>query len=58
MRMLAISHAIKRYNAEGLAGLYDPPRAGHPSKLTSEWKEELRLGNPLRVRVRTCGRLY
>ena len=38
----ALRDAIKRYNAEGLVGVYDLPRPGRPSKLTAEQQEELR----------------
>ena len=37
----ALRDAIKRYNAEGLAGVHDLPRPGRPSKLTAEQQEEL-----------------
>ena len=37
----AVSDAIKRYNAEGLAGLYDRPRTGRPHGLTVEPRAEL-----------------
>ena len=33
---------VHRYNAEGIAGLSDPPRGGRPSALTSEQMAELR----------------
>ena len=38
----ALRDAIKRYNAEGLAGVYDLPRPGRPSKLTAEQQAALR----------------
>lgn len=38
----ALHDVIKRYNAEGLAGLYDRPRSGRPCKLSTEQQEELR----------------
>lgn len=38
----ALRDAIKRYNAEGLAGLHDRPRTGRPAKLSDEQRNELR----------------
>lgn len=38
----ALVDAIKRYNGEGIDGLYDRPRPGRPSKLTDAQREELR----------------
>jgi transposase len=38
----ALIDAIKRYNAEGLAGLKDRPRPGRPRKMTAEQREEFR----------------
>ena len=32
---------IKRFNAEGIAGLYDEPRSGAPSKITAEYRQRL-----------------
>lgn len=32
---------LKRYQAEGIKGLYDVPRAGAPGKVTPEYREEL-----------------
>ena len=32
---------IKRFNAEGIAGLYDAPRPGAPPKVTPEYEERL-----------------
>jgi transposase len=32
---------IKRYNAEGIQGLFDAPRSGTPVKVTSEYRAEL-----------------
>src|SRR5690606_2822693 len=32
----ALRDAIKRFNAEGVAGLYDRPRSGRPRRLTPE----------------------
>ena len=37
----SVKDAIKRYNAEGLAGLADRPRAGRPRKLDSAQRAEL-----------------
>jgi transposase len=34
--------AIKRYNAEGIDGLHDRPRAGRPAKLSEAQRSELR----------------
>lgn len=38
----ALRDAIKRYNAEGVDGLYDRSRSGRPSKLTKAQLAELR----------------
>lgn len=38
----ALRDAIKRYNAEGLAGLHDRPRTGRPAKLSEAQRCELR----------------
>ena len=38
----ALRDAIKRYNAEGIEGLYDRPRTGRPSKLSGAQRDELR----------------
>jgi transposase len=38
----AVVDAIKRYNAEGIAGLYDRPRSGRPAKLDDDRLEQLR----------------
>ena len=38
----AMTDAIKRYNAEGVDGLYDRPRAGRPCKLSDKQRAELR----------------
>lgn len=37
----ALVDAIKRYNAEGIDGLYDKPRSGRPAKMTDAQREEL-----------------
>ena len=37
----AVKDAIKRYNAEGLAGLKDRPHTGRPRKLEAERRQEL-----------------
>ena len=34
---------MRRYNAEGLAGLHDRPRAGPPGKLSRTQQEDLRV---------------
>ena len=38
----ALRDAIKRYNAEGLDGLYDRPRSGRPTKLSETQRSTLR----------------
>jgi len=38
----ALRDAIKRYNAEGIDGLHDRPRAGRPTKLSEAQRSELR----------------
>ena len=38
----ALRDAIKRYNAEGIDGLHDRPRAGRPAKLSEAQRSELR----------------
>jgi len=38
----ALRDAIKRYNAEGLDGLYDRPRSGRPCKMSEAERAELR----------------
>lgn len=37
----SLGDAVKRYNAEGLAGLYDRPKPGRPRKLLSVQEDEL-----------------
>jgi transposase len=37
----SLGDAIKRYNAEGLAGLYDRPKPGRPRKLNAAQEAEL-----------------
>ncbi len=37
----SLGDAIRRYNVEGLAGLYDRPKPGRPRKLTSVQEDEL-----------------
>lgn len=32
---------LKRYQAEGIQGLYDAPKSGSPGKVTSAYKEQL-----------------
>lgn len=41
MERQALGDAVKRYNAEGIAGLIDPPRGGRPRRLTPEQEAEL-----------------
>lgn len=44
MSRQALRDAVTRYNAEGLAGLYDRPKPGRPSRLTwAQWLELKRL---------------
>ena len=38
----ALGDAIKRYNGEGIDGLYDRQRPGRPAKLSDEQRTELR----------------
>ena len=38
----SLRDAIKRYNAEGIEGLYDRPRTGRPAKLSGAQRDELR----------------
>ena len=38
----ALRDALKRYNAEGVAGLYDRPRSGRPCKLSHDQRTALR----------------
>jgi transposase len=47
---------IKRYNAEGVYGLYDAPRPGAPEKVTPEYRE--RLLNIVRQRPRALEQPY
>jgi transposase len=47
---------IKRYNAEGINGLYDAPRPGAPEKVTPEYCE--RLLNVVRQRPRALEQPY
>lgn len=42
MERQALRDAVVRYNAEGVAGLYDRPKGRPPFKLTPEQKEKLR----------------
>ena len=37
----ALRDAIRRYNAEGLAGLHDKPRSGRPAKIGADQQKEL-----------------
>jgi transposase len=47
---------LKRYRAEGLNGLYDRPRPGHPAKVTSAYQELLVI--TVRQRPRSLGQPY
>lgn len=47
---------IKRFNAEGLNGLFDAPRPGSPTLVTPEYRQ--RLLNIVRQRPRALGRPY
>ncbi|KKK63875.1 hypothetical protein LCGC14_2989870 [marine sediment metagenome] len=47
---------IKRFNAEGLAGLYDAPRSGAPRTVTTEYRERLLV--VVRQRPRSLDRPY
>ena len=47
---------IKRFNAEGINGLYDTPRPGTPKKVTTEYRE--RLLEIVRRRPRTLEQPY
>jgi transposase len=47
---------IKRFNAEGVNGLYDAPRPGSPEKVTPEYRE--RLLNSVRQRPRALEQPY
>ena len=42
MERQALRDAVLRYNAQGLAGLYDLPHPGRPPKLTPEQRNELK----------------
>src|SRR5215203_3231368 len=42
MERQALRDAVVRYNAEGLAGLYDRPRPGAPRRLDDERRAALR----------------
>lgn len=47
---------IKRFNSEGVNGLYDEPRSGPPSKVTQEYKN--RLLQVVRQRPRSLDQPY
>ena len=47
---------LKRYRAEGLNGLYDRPRSGHPATVTSAYQEL--LVRTVRQRPRSLGQPY
>ena len=42
----SLCDAVRRHNAEGLAGLHDRPRAGPPEKLSRTQQEDLRAWVP------------
>ena len=44
---------LKRFNSAGIAGLYDEPRSGAPSKVTAEYRQ--RLLEVVRRRPRALG---
>ena len=47
---------IKRFNSEGINGLYDAPRTGSPSKVTQKYKNKLLLS--VRQRPRSLKQPY
>lgn len=47
---------IKRFNREGIAGLYDEPRSGAPPKVTAAYRQ--RLVEIVRRRPRSLGQAY
>lgn len=47
---------LKRFNAEGLAGLYDKPRAGAPRRATARYRAQ--LVQSVRQRPRALGQAY
>jgi transposase len=47
---------IKRFNREGVAGLYDEPRSGAPPKVTAAYRQH--LVEIVRRRPRSLGRPY
>ena len=47
---------LKRYQAEGLAGLYDDPRPGNPGKVTETYQQQ--LVQVVRQRPRSLGQPY
>jgi transposase len=47
---------LKRYQAEGIPGLYDEPRSGAPGKVTESYKEK--LIQTVRQRPRSLGLPY
>ena len=47
---------LKRYQAEGVPGLYDKPRSGAPGKVTASYKEQ--LIQTVRQRPRSLGQPY
>jgi transposase len=47
---------IKRFNQAGIAGLYDEPRSGAPSKVTAAYRQ--RLGEIVRRRPRSLDEPY
>src|SRR5215203_2348674 len=47
---------IKRFNAEGINGLYDEPRSGAPTKITAAYRQ--RLLEVVRRRPRSLGQPF
>jgi transposase len=47
---------LKRYRAEGVAGLHDQHRGGAPAKVTAAWREQLLAA--VRRRPRSLGQPY
>lgn len=47
---------LKRFNSEGIAGLYDEPRPGAPSKITPAYRQQ--LVEIVRRRPRALGQPY
>jgi len=51
-----VRHWVKRYQAEGMAGLYNAPQPGAPKKVTPEY--EAQLLEVVRLRPRSLGLPY